>query len=89
LSEFAEEDSNVHLFSGRGQAPPGFPGGGISAGAAGPPLVVDAGAMTGTAGVVNINDVLGDHVALEVECVERLLVNVRQAGFDGGFQARI
>ena len=31
--------------------------------------------MTGTAGVVNINDVLEGHVALEVECVDRLLVN--------------
>jgi hypothetical protein len=31
--------------------------------------------MAGTAGVVNINDVLEGHVALEVECVDRLLLN--------------
>jgi hypothetical protein len=42
--------------------------------------------MTGTAGVVNINDVLGDHVALEVECVERLLVNAYVANLQVGGQ---
>jgi hypothetical protein len=42
--------------------------------------------MTGTAGVVNINDVLGDHVALEVECVERLLVNAYVASLQVGGQ---
>jgi hypothetical protein len=31
--------------------------------------------MAGTAGVTNINEVLDGHVALEVECVDRLLVN--------------
>jgi hypothetical protein len=31
--------------------------------------------MASTAGVTNINDVLEGHVALEVECVDRLLVN--------------
>jgi hypothetical protein len=31
--------------------------------------------MAGTAGVVNVNDVLDGHVALDVECVDRLLVN--------------
>jgi hypothetical protein len=31
--------------------------------------------MAGTAGVTNINDVLEGHVALEVECVDRLLLN--------------
>ena len=31
--------------------------------------------MGGTAGVVNINDVLDGHLALEVECVDRLLLN--------------
>ena len=31
--------------------------------------------MAGTAGVTNINGVLGGHVALEVECVDRLLLN--------------
>jgi hypothetical protein len=31
--------------------------------------------MAGTAGVVNINEVLEGHVALEVECVDRLLLN--------------
>jgi hypothetical protein len=31
--------------------------------------------MAGTAGVTNINDVIEGHVALEVECVDRLLLN--------------
>jgi hypothetical protein len=31
--------------------------------------------MDGTAAVVNVNDVLDGHVALEVECVDRLLLN--------------
>ncbi len=31
--------------------------------------------MAGTAGVANINDVLEGHVALEVECVDRLYLN--------------
>jgi hypothetical protein len=31
--------------------------------------------MGGTTGVVNVNDVLDGHVALEVECVDRLLLN--------------
>jgi hypothetical protein len=37
--------------------------------------VVNAGAMGGAAGVTNINDVLEGHVGLEVECVDRLLLN--------------
>src|SRR5919198_6062808 len=31
--------------------------------------------MSATAGVTNINDVIEGHVALEVECVDRLLLN--------------
>src|SRR5512144_3188457 len=47
----------------------------MGAGAAEPPLVLDAGAMAGSATVTNINDVLDGHVALEVECVDRMLLN--------------
>ena len=45
--------------------------------------------MAGTAGVVNVNDVLDGHVALDVECVDRLLVNAYVPNLQvGGQDAR-
>ena len=62
----------IRDLAGGGQAPlPASPRGGAlvaRAGGAGP----RASMLGGMASVVNINDVLDGHVALEVECVDRL-----------------
>jgi hypothetical protein len=42
--------------------------------------------MASTGGVTNINDVLEGHVALEVECVDRLLLNAYVPGLQVGGQ---
>jgi hypothetical protein len=52
-------------------------GGGFGVGPAEPALVVDPAPM---ASMANINDVIEGHVALEVECVDRLLLNAYVPG---------
>jgi hypothetical protein len=42
--------------------------------------------MTATMGATNINDVLDGHVALEVECVDRLILNAYVANLQVGGQ---
>lgn len=42
--------------------------------------------MTATANVANINDVLDGHVALEVQCVDRLYLNAYVPGLQVGGQ---
>src|SRR5688572_25027844 len=51
-----------------------------------PPLVVDPERMASIGSVTNINDVLEGHVALEVECVDRLLLNAYVPGLQVGGQ---
>jgi hypothetical protein len=73
------------VLAGGGQAlPPAPPGGGLGVGLAKPALVATralAVHAVGMAGVANINDVLDGHVALEIECVDRLLLNAYVPGF--------
>jgi hypothetical protein len=47
---------------------------------------MDAACMSASVGVVNINDVLEGHVALDVECVDRMLLNAYVPGLQVGGQ---